>query len=30
LYHFDHIATDETVADIRKRSVVSANPKTEG
>lgn len=29
LYHFDHIATDEMAADVRKRSVVSANPKSE-
>ncbi|KAJ5924072.1 hypothetical protein N7466_008259 [Penicillium verhagenii] len=29
LYHFDHITTDETAADVRKRSVVSANLKSE-
>ncbi|KAJ5547923.1 hypothetical protein N7513_005157 [Penicillium frequentans] len=29
LYHFDHIATDETAADVRKRSVVSGPPKYE-
>ncbi|KAJ5758795.1 hypothetical protein N7520_005951 [Penicillium odoratum] len=29
LYHFDHIATNETAAEVRKRSVVSANVKSE-
>ncbi|KAJ5914405.1 Major facilitator superfamily domain general substrate transporter [Penicillium tannophilum] len=29
LYHFDHIATNETAADVRKRSVISAPPKYE-
>ncbi|KAJ6088726.1 hypothetical protein N7486_009987 [Penicillium sp. IBT 16267x] len=30
LYHFDHITTDETAAEVRKRSIVSTNPKSEG